>query len=183
MIALEHLDNLLDPVARTCMAIVETPAGSHAKFAYDPKSTLFKLGKLLPVGLAFPFDFGFIPSTLGGDGDPIDILVLPEVDLPVGCLAEVKLLGIMEAEQRRPNKKPKRNDRVIARIVASRIFPGLDHVGQLGSTVVDELGVFFHTYKASRGQSYDVLNVGGPDRAVQLIQEGMQAFQDREAAR
>jgi inorganic pyrophosphatase len=110
-------------------------------------------------------------------------LVLPEVDLPVGCLAEVKLLGIMEAEQRRPNKKPKRNDRVIARIVASRIFPGLDHVGQLGSTVVDELGVFFHTYKASRGQSYDVLNVGGPDRAVQLIQEGMQAFQDREAAR
>ena len=63
MTALEQLSNNLDPVARTCRGIIETPAGSHAKFAYDPESGLFQLGKLLPMGLTFTLDFGFIPST------------------------------------------------------------------------------------------------------------------------
>jgi len=183
MTALEHLSNDLNPDAFTCLAIVETPAGSHAKFAYDPESGLFQLGKLLPVGLAFPFDFGFIPSTLGGDGDPLDVLVLPEVQLPVGCLAKVKLIGVMEAEQRKGSKRARRNDRIIARLVESRMFPGVDDISQLGDSVVEELGVFFRTYKNARGQSYDVLNVGGPERAVEIIDLGMEAFEARESGR
>ena len=177
MIALEQLANDLNPEAYTCRAIVETPAGSHAKFAYDPESSLFQLGKLLPTGLAFPFDFGFIPSTLGGDGDPLDVLVLPEVELPVGCLVKVQLLGVMIAEQRKPGKKAKRNDRVVARVVESRVFAGVHDITELGESFVNELGVFFQTYKAARGQSYDVLGIGGPDRAVQIIREAMGAFE------
>jgi inorganic pyrophosphatase len=176
MTALEQLSNNLDPVARTCRGIIETPAGSHAKFAYDPESGLFQLGKLLPMGLTFTLDFGFIPSTLGGDGDPLDVLVLPEVHLPVGCLVELKLLGVMEAEQRKPNKRAKRNDRLITRLAGSRMFPGIEDIAQIGNSVVDELGIFFKTYKAARGQSYDVLNIGGPQRAVEIVQQGMEAL-------
>ena len=179
MIALEQLDNELDAAAFTCRAIVETPAGSHAKFAYDPESGLFQLGKLLPVGLAFPLDFGFIPSTLGGDGDPLDVLVMPEVVLPVGCLVDVRLLGVMEAEQRKAGKRAKRNDRVIVRLVESRLFRGIEQLSQLGQPLADELAIFFQTYKALRGQAYDILNVGGPERAVEIIREGAARFDAR----
>jgi len=69
---LSKLPAQLDPKKRTCRAIIETPKGCRNKFDYDPKSGLFMLGGLLPEGMVFPFDFGFIPSTLGADGDPVD---------------------------------------------------------------------------------------------------------------
>ena len=75
----------LDPEKRVCRAIIETPKGFRNKFDYDPDANLFKLGGLLPEGMMFPFDFGFIPSTLGDDGDPVDIMVLMDAPAHVGC--------------------------------------------------------------------------------------------------
>ena len=56
--------------------IIETPKGSRNKYAWDPDQQIFTLKKVLPEGMAFPHDFGFIPSTEAEDGDPIDVLVL-----------------------------------------------------------------------------------------------------------
>jgi inorganic pyrophosphatase len=96
---LTTLPHQLDPDKGTCRAIIETPKGCRNKFDYDPRSNLFMLGGLLPEGMMFPFDFGFIPSTLGGDGDPLDILVLMDAPAHVGCLIEVRLIGVISAEQ------------------------------------------------------------------------------------
>jgi inorganic pyrophosphatase len=63
MADLTRLSNQLDAKKFTCRAIIETPKGCRNKFDYDPKSNLFMLGGLLPEGMMFPFDFGFIPST------------------------------------------------------------------------------------------------------------------------
>jgi inorganic pyrophosphatase len=52
--------------------IIETPAGSRNKFAFDPDQRIFSLKKVLPAGMVFPYDFGFVPQTLAPDGDPID---------------------------------------------------------------------------------------------------------------
>src|SRR6266446_2835676 len=82
---LSSLSPQLDAKKSTCRAIIETPKGCRNKFDYDPDSGLFMLGGLLPEGMMFPFDFGFIPSTLGGDGDPLDILVLMDAPAHVGC--------------------------------------------------------------------------------------------------
>jgi inorganic pyrophosphatase len=76
MTDLTRLPNHFDPKTGICSAIIETPRGRRNKFDYDPDSNLFKLGGLLPEGMTFPFDFGFIPSTLGDDGDPLDVMVL-----------------------------------------------------------------------------------------------------------
>lgn len=168
---LTDLPHCLDARALTCRAIVETPCGSRAKFSYDPQSGLFKLGKLLPAGLAFPLDFGFVPSTLGGDDDPLDILILSEADLPVGCLVEVRLLGSMEIEQWRAGEPRIRNDRLIARLAESRTFAGIERMEQLGRSFSDELEQFFRTYKGLRGQQIDILALGGPERAAQLVEE------------
>jgi inorganic pyrophosphatase len=175
-VSLEQLPHQLDRNKFTCQAIVEAPAGSRVKVYYDPESHRFRIGKFLPLGMVFPLDFAFVPSTLAGDGDPLDLLILPEVSLPVGSIVNVRILGILEAEQYKPNKRPRRNDRVIARLVESRLFAKVQHLDQLGQTFVDELSTFFKTYKALRGQTYDVLAAGGPERAADLILEGADEF-------
>jgi inorganic pyrophosphatase len=172
MIPFDQLPHELDRTALTCQAVVEAPAGSRVKVYYDPDSQRFRTGKLLPLGMVFPLDFAFIPGTLGGDGDALDLLILPETALPMGAIVKVRILGILEAEQRKPNKRAKRNDRVIARLTESRLFAKVDHLDQLGRTFVHELGSFFATYKSLRGQTYEVLAVGGPERAADLIEAG-----------
>ncbi|HYY41561.1 MAG TPA: inorganic diphosphatase, partial [Pyrinomonadaceae bacterium] len=79
--------------------IIETPQGSRNKFNYDEQLDLFKLGGVLPLGAVFPFDFGFVPATLGGDGDPLDVLVLMDEAAFTGCLVLTRLIGVIEAEQ------------------------------------------------------------------------------------
>jgi inorganic pyrophosphatase len=127
--------------------------------------------------MVFPLDFAFVPSTLAGDGDPVDLLILPEASLPVGSIVNVQILGILEAEQYRGNKKPRRNDRVIARLIESRLFFKIRNIDQLGKTFVEELSTFFSTYKRLRGQTYNVIGVGGPDRAADVILECAEEYQ------
>src|SRR5437764_938772 len=68
--------------------IIETPGGSRNKFSYDPKNDLIRYKKSLPAGAVFPYDFGFIPSTLGEDGDPLDILLFMDDLTYPGVLVE-----------------------------------------------------------------------------------------------
>jgi len=176
---MEQLPNELDRAAFTCEAVVEAPAGTRVKVYYDPETHRFRVGKFLPLGLAFPLDFAFVPSTLGGDGDPLDLLILPEAALPVGCIVKVRILGVLEVEQQKANKKAKRNDRIIARLEESRLFSQVDHIDQLGGAFVDEVTTFFKTYKNLRGQDYRLLSVGGPERSVELIDEGIAKYREQ----
>ena len=63
-------------VAGIITVVIETPKGSRNKYAFDQAEGVFKLKKVLPVGMSFPYDFGFVPSTKEEDGDPTDVLVL-----------------------------------------------------------------------------------------------------------
>ena len=175
-LSLEDLPHELDGAQFTCQAIVEAPAGSRVKVYYDPDSHRFRVGKFLPLGMVFPLDFAFVPSTLAGDGDPVALLILPEASLPVGSIVKARILGVLEAHQFKPNKRPRRNDRIIARLVESRLFARIQHLEQLGEAFVKELGTFFETYKRLRGQTYEILAAGDRERAVQLIEEGAAAY-------
>src|SRR5438270_8372921 len=93
--------------------IVETPKGSRNKIKYDPSSRKFKLSKVMPEGMMFPYDFGFVPSTKAGDGDPLDVLVLTDEPLFPGCLVECKLIGAIESEQEEEGET-NRSDRLVA---------------------------------------------------------------------
>ena len=75
---LTKLPHNLDAKKRTCSAIIETPKGKRTKYDYDTKLGMFALKSVLPDGQAFPLDFGFVPSTLCDDGDPLDIMILAD---------------------------------------------------------------------------------------------------------
>jgi inorganic pyrophosphatase len=95
-------------------AVVETPKGSRNKFDFDPETGCFELGSAMPAGVEFPFEFGFIPGTLGEDGDPLDLLILMEAPTFVGCVVRARLVGVIEAKQKEKDGKEERNDRLIA---------------------------------------------------------------------
>lgn len=93
--------------------VVETPRGSRTKFAYDSETGLFRAKKLLAMGFAFPFAFGFLPSTKADDGDLVDVLLLTDADLPMGSLVRCRLLGGIAMEQLSEGSR-QRNDRLLA---------------------------------------------------------------------
>src|SRR5436190_6008911 len=100
-------------------AVIETPQGSRNKYKYDEEMGLFTLSKVLPAGSDFPFSFGFIPRTLAEDGDPLDVLVLADEPVPVGCIVPCRVIGVLKAEQTE-GKRTMRNDRLIAAAAGSR---------------------------------------------------------------
>jgi inorganic pyrophosphatase len=170
MADITKLPHRLDPEARTCRAVIETPKGRRSKFDYDPESGLFELAGLLPEGMSFPMDFGFIPSTLAEDGDPTDVLVLADEPSPVGCLAEVRLVGVIEGEQTE-HGETLRNDRLLAVATTSRLYARIQTVDDLGDDFVDHLAQFWvNNNDLKPGRTFKVVGVRGPREAVALIQ-------------
>src|SRR5882762_3962441 len=155
MTDLTHLPNDLDEKKAVCKAIIETPKGWRNKFDYDPDSNLFMLGGLLPEGMMFPFDFGFIPSTLGGDGDPLDIMVLMDAPAHVGCLIDVRIIGIIEAKQTEDGKT-ETNDRLLGVAVHSYDHEDLSTIDDVSKTLLAQVEEFFVSYNKQRGRKFKI---------------------------
>src|SRR5437870_5086747 len=96
------------------LSVIEATQGTRHKLKYRAEWNAFVLDGVLPLGLSFPYDFGFLPSTLGDDGDPLDVLVLADEALPLGALAPVRIVGVIEAEQQEKGGRAERNDRLLA---------------------------------------------------------------------
>src|SRR5271156_279041 len=172
MADLSAFPNRWDRKKAECCAIIETPKGSRNKFDYDPESNLFKLGGLLPEGMMFPFDFGFIPSTLGDDGDPLDIMVLMDAPAHVGCLMEVRIIGIIEAEQTEDGKTES-NDRLLGVAVHSYNHEDLKSIKEVSKTALGQVEEFFVSYNKQRGKKFKIPSTGGPKKALRFLKAGM----------
>jgi inorganic pyrophosphatase len=167
-----------DPASGELNVVVETPKGSRNKFKYDEQLCLFRLSSVLPAGAAFPFDFGFVPSTLGEDGDPLDVLVLMDEPAFAGCLVPARLVGVVEAEQTESDQT-ERNDRLIAVAANSRTHRDVRALGDLNVHLLEEIEHFFASYNAARDRQFRVVGRQGPERAGQLV-AAAQARRQRE---
>jgi inorganic pyrophosphatase len=94
-------------------------------------------------GHGIPFDFGFIPSTLGGDGDPLDVLVLMDAPIMAGCVLRCRLIGVIEAREKERGKDWERNDRLIAVARHARTHEGVKTLAQLRAHTLDDIKAFF----------------------------------------
>jgi inorganic pyrophosphatase len=160
--------------------IIETPKGSRNKYAFDKEQRVFALTKVLPAGMTFPYDFGFIPSTKAEDGDPTDVLVLMDEPAFSGCLLKCRVIGIIEAQQGKKKKGP-RNDRIIAIEEANHSYAHVLHVKDLGKKFLKELEEFFVNYHDQQGKKYRILDIKGPAEARRRIEEGMKTLGKRKS--
>jgi inorganic pyrophosphatase len=158
--------------------VIETPRGCRNKYAFDPDQRVFSLKKVLPAGMAFPYDFGFLPSTEGGDGDPIDVLVLMDEPAFPGCVVRCRLIGVIQGEQT-DGKDVERNDRILAVEIGTHSWDDVRHVDDLGKQFAKELAEFFVNYHELTGKAYRILGMKGPGAATKCIEKGMKAAKKR----
>lgn len=149
-------------------AVIEAPRGSRNKYKYDPESGQMRLDKVLPPGMSFPLDFGFIPSTKGEDGDPLDVLVIMDEPVFPGCVVTAKLVGVIEAEQTE-NGKTLRNDRLVAVLDTPRNPAAVRSLSEMGRERLDGIERFFIAYNEAEGRTFKPIGRHGAERAEKLI--------------
>jgi inorganic pyrophosphatase len=148
--------------------VIETPKGSRNKFAFNADDHIFELKKVLPAGMAFPYDFGFVPSTEADDGDPVDVLVLMDEPAFPGCVLKCRPIGVIQGQQG-DKKKKVRNDRIIAIERDAHSWADIKTVGDLGKQFVRELEEFFVDYHKLSDEQYRVLALKGRAQARKLV--------------
>jgi inorganic pyrophosphatase len=178
---LEHL-SAREPDSGLVRVVVDTPKGSRNKYKYDEHLGLYRLSKVLPLGLAFPYDFGFIPSTQAEDGDPLDVLLLGEEALFPGCLATVRLVGVLQAEQTE-HGQTFRNDRLLGAIETPVNRPAIQTFADLQPERLDAIETFFMAYNHLEGRHFKPLGRHGPAMAEQLLADGIRQFDQAKGGR
>lgn len=158
--------------------VVETPRGARAKLNYDPKLKTFVLAKSLMLGLSYPYDWGFIPSTRAEDGDPLDALVIHDAATSPGLVMRCKLLGVLQTLQETKHHRL-RNDRVIAVPENSHRERELHNVQGLRPELKQELEKFFVATDELEAKTLKFLSWQGPNEAKKLIRSCEHAFKKK----
>jgi inorganic pyrophosphatase len=151
--------------------IVESPAGNRNKYAYDEKSGLFLLKKVLPAGMQFPCDMGFIPRTIEEDGDPADALVLASGTTYPGCLIECRMLGIIKAKQTDRKGRTYRNDRFLLVPAATKELRPVKDIKELSEEMLGAVIAFFENYNQMAGKKFKVLSVDSRSAASKELKK------------
>jgi len=159
--------------------VIETPKGSRNKYKYVPDCDCLELATVLPEGMIFPYDFGFIPSTLGEDGDPLDVLVLMDAPVVPGCIIRARLVGAIEARQKEKGEGWIRNDRLVAVACHAQAHADIDTLADLRPHLLKEIKAFFADYNRLRGRKFKAGEDASPQDALALVERGRKRFGKR----
>lgn len=152
-------------------ALIEIPRGSKAKYEVDKLSGLIRLDRVLFSSVHYPTHYGFIPQTLCGDGDPLDILVITQVDLVPLCLVEARVIGVMRmTDQGLPD------DKIIAVAHKDISVDHIQDISDLPPHTMVEISRFFQDYKLLENKKILVEPILGKKEAMEIIQDNIQAY-------
>lgn len=152
--------------------VVEAVAGTRSKLKYNPALSAFELHHVLPAGTCFPYDFGFMPTTLGEDGDPLDAIVFADEPVPTGTVVPCRLVGVIEGLQSKQGQQPVRNDRFLAVANQSHLHQGWRDIADLPASLLKELESFFVFYNQQRGVTFQPRARKDAAWAQKLLKEG-----------
>jgi inorganic pyrophosphatase len=152
--------------------VVETPRGSRHKYAWNEELHAFEHRATLGSGLVWPYDYGFIPRTKGGDGDPLDVLVLMDEPAFPGCILHVRVIGGFQVE-----KNGASNDRFVARLSSSREVSlstdGYDTLSDLPKPLLSQIEDFLTAYSVQRGNDVRVTGRLEAEKALSRIRKSV----------
>ena len=167
-----------EPGEELLQVVIETPRGSRNKYSYDEDDHVYRLKAALPAGMVFPYDFGFVPRSIGGDGDPLDVLVLMDEPAFPGCVLLARLIGAMESEQTE-GEKTERNDRLIAVAETTHLYTNLRGTNDIPKQALTEIEQFFANYHKLQGRDSRLLAWSDADAARKLVEDGLNKAQEK----
>ncbi|MGE5708189.1 MAG: inorganic diphosphatase [Bacteroidota bacterium] len=147
-------------------AVIEIPKLSRNKYEYDPEIEAFRLDRVLSTPLIYPADYGFIPQTLAGDGDPVDVLILMEQPTFTGCVTRVRPLGVLQMSDEKGE-----DTKLLAVPATDRRYDNVERLADLSRHVLAEIEHFFIIYKELDGEYPAVAGWLERDHAFHYLQE------------
>lgn len=157
---------------RKVNALIEIPQGSRTKYEIDKKTGLLKLDRIIYSSFHYPINYGFIPQTLGHDGDPLDILVMCSEAIEPLCLVESTVIGNMQMID-----NGDMDDKIIA--VATQ-DPGVNYISdirELPKHFIAVLRNFFEQYKVLENKKVEIEDFQGREQAYRVIDEAIGFYQ------
>ncbi len=146
-------------------AIIEIPRGSRNKYEMDHETGLIRFDRVLFSPMFYPADYGFVPDTLGLDGDPLDVLVfLTEPTFP-GCIIEVKPIGVLNMSDDKGQ-----DEKILCVPVADPTWNQLENINDMNPHTLKAVEHFFKTYKDLENKTCEVNGYGDKAQALEIIQ-------------
>ncbi len=155
-------------------AIIEIPKGTKAKYELDKATGMLRLDRVLYSSVHYPANYGFIPQTLGEDHDPLDILVLSQIDIEPLCIVRAKVIGVM-----RMIDSNEADDKIIA-VAADDI--GVSHISNMNELplhFISELKNFFEDYKKLENKTVRIEDFQDVATARQIIGQAISDYQKK----
>ncbi len=149
--------------------VVESPRGAVVKLKYDADLGVMSLSRPLPLGLAYPYDWGFVAGTRAADGDPVDALVYWDVASFPGVVVPCRPVAVVRLEQDSKTNGRVRNDRILAVPVKHSRGDLIRSPDDLPARVKDEIAQFFLSAIFFEPKNPALLGWGGPDEADRLV--------------
>jgi len=157
---------------RVINAVIEIPQGSRNKYEYDVELGVFKLDRVLYSSMHYPEAYGFVPSTLWDDGDPLDILVFIDQPLFTGVVVEVKPIGILRM---RDEKGP--DDKLLSVAVNDPTYRHINDVQEVPKHLLVEIEHFFTSYKLLEGKHVESFGWDNVVVALESVKHGHDQYQ------
>ena len=158
----------------TVNALVEIPQGSRTKYEIDKTTGLLKVDRIIYSSFHYPVNYGFIPQTLGLDGDPLDILILCSQSIQPLCLVEATIIGNMQMID-----SGEEDDKIIA--VASK-DPSVNHItdiDELPKHFFNELKNYFEQYKVLENKQVQIDNFQNKQEAYKIISDAIALYKEK----
>lgn len=155
----------------TVQAIIEIPQGSKAKYELDKDSGLLRLDRVLFSSVSYPHNYGFIPQTLGDDNDPLDIIVICQIDVDPMCIVEAKVIGVL-----RMVDNGEGDDKIIAVAKNDMSVNHINDVSELPPHLTVELQNFFEDYKKLENKVVVVEEFQNAEIAKKIVTEAIENY-------
>lgn len=155
-------------------AIIEIPAHGRNKYELDKDLGVFRLDRVLHSAVHYPGDYGFIPRTLGDDGDPLDVVVMMSEPVFTGCLVEVRPVGVFKLVDR-----GERDEKIIAVPTGDPFVETIRDLSDIRPHSLRELEHFFQVYKDLEGTHTESLGFEDAAGARRFIAAAVEAYDAR----
>lgn len=162
----ENLPNIVN-------GIIEIPKGTRAKYELDKESGLLRLDRVLYSSVYYPANYGFIPQTYCDDKDPLDILILTQIDVVPLCIVPAKIIGVM-----RMLDNGEADDKIIAVGAGDPSVNHINDISELPQHFISELRNFFEDYKKLENKTVVVEEFFDRKTATEILQDSLKMYKD-----